>query len=82
MRLGVPSTSALTRWMLGFHLRFVRRWEWLSDIPIDGCLPHMSHTDRMFQMAPLSVTINYGYYGMGGHNAHHQCSITGYHAFG
>src|SRR6266508_4056891 len=46
-RLGEPSTRARTRWMLGFHRRLVRRWEWLSFIPNQGCLPHTSHTAAM-----------------------------------
>src|SRR3954466_15912388 len=47
MRRGLPSTSALTRWMLGFQRRLVRRWEWLMLIPKEGCLPHTSHTAAM-----------------------------------
>src|SRR4030095_323307 len=43
-RLGAPSTSARTRWMLGFHRRLVRRCEWLTLMPHDGCLPHTSQT--------------------------------------
>ncbi len=38
-RRGAPSTMALIRWMLGFQRRRVRRWEWLIDIPNDGCFP-------------------------------------------
>jgi hypothetical protein len=47
MRLGAPSTIARTRCTLGFHRRFVRRWEWLTFIPNDGFLPQISHTDAM-----------------------------------
>jgi hypothetical protein len=43
-RLGEPFTKARTRWMFGFQRRFVRRWEWLTFIPNEGCLPHTSHT--------------------------------------
>src|SRR5690606_20055566 len=43
-RLGAPSTTARIFWMLGFHRRLVRRCEWLTFIPKDGCLPHPSHT--------------------------------------
>ncbi len=46
-RFGDPSTMARTRWMLGFHRRLVRRWEWLMLIPNDGRLPHTSHTAAM-----------------------------------
>src|SRR3977135_1387021 len=46
-RLVVPLTIARTRWMLGFHRRLVRRWEWLMLIPNEGCLPHTSHTAAM-----------------------------------
>ena len=46
-RRGAPFTSARTRWMLGFHRRLVRRWEWLTLIPKEGCLPHTSHTAAM-----------------------------------
>jgi hypothetical protein len=43
-RLGVPPTIARTRWMFGFHLRLVRRWEWLMLMPNDGRLPQTSQT--------------------------------------
>jgi hypothetical protein len=33
--------------MLGFQRRLVRRWEWLIDIPKEGCFPHTSHTAGM-----------------------------------
>ena len=33
--------------MLGFHRRLVRRCEWLTLMPNDGCLPHTSHTAAM-----------------------------------
>src|ERR687897_1419464 len=46
-RFGAPSTTARTRWMLGFHRRFVRRCEWLTLMPHDGCLPHTSQTAAM-----------------------------------
>src|SRR5436305_6466865 len=47
MRFGEPFTRARTRWMLGFQRRFVRRWEWLIDIPKEGCFPHTSQTAGM-----------------------------------
>src|SRR5918993_5184150 len=43
-RLGAPLTRARTRWMFGFHRRLVRRCEWLTLMPHDGCLPHTSQT--------------------------------------
>lgn len=43
-RVGLPSTTALTFWMLGFHLRLVLRCEWLILNPNPGFLPHISHT--------------------------------------
>ena len=43
-RLGAPLTMARTRWMFGFQRRFVRRWEWLTDMPKPGFLPQMSQT--------------------------------------
>jgi hypothetical protein len=46
-RFGVPSTIARTRWMFGFHRRFVRRCEWLTLMPKDGCFPHTSQTAAM-----------------------------------
>ena len=46
-RLVEPLTTARTRWMFGFQRRFVRRWEWLTAIPNDGCFPHTSHTAAM-----------------------------------
>src|SRR5690242_17626378 len=47
MRLGEPFTRARMRWMFGFHRRLVRRCEWLTFLPKEGCLPHTSHTDAM-----------------------------------
>jgi hypothetical protein len=38
-RRGEPSTMARIRWMFGFHRRRVRRWEWLTAMPNDGCFP-------------------------------------------
>jgi hypothetical protein len=46
-RWGEPSTTARTRWMLGFHRRLVRRCEWLMLMPNDGFLPHTSQTAAM-----------------------------------
>ena len=43
-RRGEPLTRARTRWMLGLHRRFVRRCEWLIDMPNDGALPQTSQT--------------------------------------
>ena len=39
-RLGVPSTSARTRWMFGSHRRLFRLCENVTDLPNHGCLPH------------------------------------------
>ena len=41
-RLGVPATTARTRWMFGFQRREVRRWECEIELPKDGCLPQTS----------------------------------------
>ena len=38
---------ARTRWMFGFQRRLVRRWEWLTLMPKDGCFPHTSQTAAM-----------------------------------
>ena len=46
-RLGVPFTSARTRWMLGSHRRGERRWEWETCIPKNGVFPQMSQTAAM-----------------------------------
>lgn len=46
-RRGVPPTMARTRWMLGFQRRRVRRCEWLTRMPNDGCFPQTSQTDAM-----------------------------------
>ncbi len=43
-RFGAPFTTARIFWMFGFHRRLVRRCEWLTFIPKDGCFPHTSHT--------------------------------------
>ena len=42
--VGVPFTSARTRWMFGSQRRLVRRWEWDTFIPKAGCFPQISHT--------------------------------------
>lgn len=42
--VGVPDTTVRTVWMLGTHLRLVRRWEWLIDLPNCGDLPQTSQT--------------------------------------
>jgi hypothetical protein len=52
MRLGVPFTSARTRWTFGSQRRLVRRWEWLMFMPNDGFLPQMSHTAPMTLPTP------------------------------
>ena len=44
-RFGEPFTIARTRWMFGFHRRFVRRWEWLSRMPKTGFFLHTSQTE-------------------------------------
>jgi len=41
--LGVPSTTALTRRMLGFHVLLERRWEWLTFMPKETPFPQISH---------------------------------------
>jgi hypothetical protein len=46
-RLGLPATIARTRWMFGFQRRLLRRWEWLTRIPKDGCLPQISQTEAI-----------------------------------
>ena len=46
-RLGEPFTRARTFWMFGFQRRLVRRCEWLSRIPKEGCLPQMSQVAAM-----------------------------------
>ena len=46
-RRGEPATIARTRWMLGFQRRLLRRWEWLTLIPKEGCLPQSSHTEAI-----------------------------------
>ena len=46
-RFGEPFTMARTRWMFGFHRRFVRRCEWEMLMPNDGFFPHTSHTAAM-----------------------------------
>ncbi len=43
-RRGAPSTTARTRWMLGFQRRRLRLWEWLTLMPNEGCFPQMSQT--------------------------------------
>jgi hypothetical protein len=53
IRRGVPSTSARTRWMFGFHRRLIRLCENVTDLPNQGFLPQTSHTaaiaDRGYQ---------------------------------
>ena len=43
-RLGVPLTSARTRWMFGSHRRLFRLCENVTDLPNQGFFPHTSHT--------------------------------------
>src|SRR6266545_4168506 len=57
-RLGAPFTSARTRWMFGFHRRLVRRCEWLTLMPHDGCLPHTSQTAAIDSYLMLVSTKN------------------------
>lgn len=52
-RLGEPLTIARILWMLGFQRRLVRRWEWLTLMPQDGPLPHISQTEAMSK--PLRI---------------------------
>ena len=51
-RFDEPSTTALTRWMLGFQRRFVRRCEWLRLMPNDGCFPQTSQTAAIARTTP------------------------------
>jgi hypothetical protein len=44
IRFGAPATTARIFWMLGFQRRFVRRWEWLTDMPTRGRFPQTEHT--------------------------------------
>src|SRR6516165_10580691 len=44
-RLGVPPTSARTRWTFGFQRRRVRRCECETLLPKPGLLPQMSQTE-------------------------------------
>ena len=43
-RRGVPSTSARTRWMFGFHRRLFRLCENVTALPKNGFFPQMSQT--------------------------------------
>jgi hypothetical protein len=47
IRRGVPFTRARTFWIFGFQRRLVRRWEWLTLMPNEGCLPQTSQTAAM-----------------------------------
>jgi len=49
-RLVDPSTTARTRWMLGFHCRLVRRCECDTFIPKLGCFPQISQTAAMMNL--------------------------------
>jgi len=40
---GEPFTSAFTRFTLGFHIRFDRRWEWLTLMPKETPLSQYAH---------------------------------------
>jgi DAK2 domain fusion protein YloV len=55
MRFAVPPTMARTRWMFGFHRRFVRRCEWLMLMPKEGCLPQTSQTAAMRARLPSAA---------------------------
>jgi hypothetical protein len=55
-RFGEPLTNARTRWMFGSQRRLVRRWEWLTFIPNEGCLPQISHTEAIGQAGYHSPT--------------------------
>ena len=44
IRRGWPETAARTRWMLGFHRRFVFFFDHGTLWPKPGLLPHTSHT--------------------------------------
>src|SRR5687767_2209011 len=40
--------------MFGFQRRGVRRWEWLTFFPNDGCFPQTSHTADTPHLSPGS----------------------------
>ena len=50
-RFTVPLTSARSFWMFGFHHRLVRRWEWLTFMPVDGRLPQISQIADIAHLA-------------------------------
>ena len=52
MDLGVPSTMARTRCTLGFHVRFVFLWEWLTLLP---CWDFLLHTWQVFAIGHTSL---------------------------
>ena len=56
-RQGVPSTSALTRRMLGFQERLVRRTEWDTLLPNEVLLSHTLHLANGFSSLPYITTI-------------------------
>jgi len=43
-----PFTNALTRWMFGFQVRFVFKWEWLTLKPLVSPLAQISHTFAIY----------------------------------
>lgn len=43
IRRGVPFTIALTRWVLGAHVRLVLMLLWLTLWPVARVFPHISH---------------------------------------
>jgi hypothetical protein len=55
-RRGVPSTSALTRWILGSQRRFVLRWECDTLMPKPGRLPQISQTAAIGRVTSIDGT--------------------------
>ena len=53
IRFGVLPTTTLTRWRLGFHLRLVRLWAWLTRCPNIGPFPQISHRFAMNGDSPV-----------------------------
>jgi len=47
IRFTSPLTTARTRWILGFQVRFVFKWEWLTFIPANSPFAQISQTFAM-----------------------------------
>ena len=63
IRWGLPSTTALTRWMLAIETFLVRLWAWLTCMPTCRSRPQMSHFLDMTVL--LSVRPSAGRIGCG-----------------